>query len=299
MKILITGSTGLVGRSLVIELIKLGYQILEITIEPELSGLYFGSKTEKYIVNDDQQKLKEAIKKFEPKAVIHLASLLTAIDEYPIQQKLLESNIIFFCRILDAVKDLNIELFINTGSFSEFKIQGGNYNPAYFYSATKTASRYFLDYYSESYDFKQTSIVPYTIYGGIDRQKKVIDLLYDSIYNQEQIDLSPGEQILDFIHVSDVVNFYITILRNIEQLPKKSNFNLGTGKGHTLRELAGILENLIGEKSKINWGGKPYRINDVMYAVADITLQKKMFGWDALIDINKGLKMYIENKKEK
>jgi len=296
MRILITGSTGFVGCHLVPKLLNKGHEILELTIEPLLSTKLYGDSTIKHTITDDQQGLTENIESFKPEIIIHLASFLTSADDYQTQTKLLNTNILFFCRVLDAIKNLDINLLINTGTFAEYSKGDDVFDPAYLYSATKTASRSFIDYYSKVYSFKQTTVVPYTIYGGQDRQKKIIDIIYDSIESQTPIDLSPGEQMLDFIHVDDVTDFYLHLIDNSELLPQKANFKLGTGKGHTLKQLANIIEEVTNKKTNINWGGKPYRPADVMYAVADISNQSNLLGWFPKIELSNGIETLIKNK---
>lgn len=296
MRILITGTTGFVGRHLVPKLLNIGHEILELTIEPLLSTKLYCDSTIKYTITDDQQGLTENIESFNPEIVVHLASFLTSADDYQSQTKLLCTNILFFCRVLDAIKNSDLKLFINTGTFAEYFKGDGEFEPAYLYSATKTASRSFLDYYCKVYSFKQTTVVPYTIYGGNDTQKKIIDIIFDSIVSKTPIDLSPGEQVLDFIHIDDVTDFYIHLINNIEILPQKSNFKLGTGIGRTLKQLAEIIETSTKKKTNINWGGKPYRPTDVMYAVADISNQSNLLDWTPKIELLNGIETLVKNK---
>jgi nucleoside-diphosphate-sugar epimerase len=293
MRILITGSTGFVGKNLVPVLLNENYQILEITRNIEKSISLFGEKTEKYQITEDQEALTSAINKFNPEIVIHLAAMLTSADDYETMQKLLNSNINFLCRILDALKETELKLFVNTGTFAEYYKGDGVFDPAYLYSATKTASRSFLDYYSKVYNFKQATIVPYTVYGGKDSQKKIIDIIYDSMSSVLPVDMSPGQQVLDFIHVDDVINVYIKIIKNTELLPKKINFQLGTGVGHTLKKLAEIIENLSHQKANINWGGKPYRKSDIMYAVANIQSLDDILDWQPNLSLKIGVERYL------
>jgi nucleoside-diphosphate-sugar epimerase len=296
MNIVITGSTGFVGQHLVPKLINKRYQTLEITIEPEISEKLYGNKTQKYLITDDQESFMSILEAFKPDVVIHLASSLTSADDYNTLRKLLNTNIVFYCRILDALKNTNLKLFINTGTFAEYFSGDGVFDPAYLYSATKIASRAFLDYYSKVYSFKQATVVPYTIYGGKDTQKKIMDLIYDSIGSATPLDLSPGEQVLDFIHVDDVTDFYVKIIENIELLPQKFNFQLGTGVGHTLKQVAAIIEEITQQKTNINWGGKSYRPSDVMYAVANNDEQLKQIKWEASLSLKEGIENFIKIK---
>lgn len=297
MNVIITGSTGFVGRHLVTKLIFEKCQILELTRSIDVSTQLYGDNTKKFLIDDDQEALVKTIEEFKPDIIIHLASFLTSSDDYNSLNKLLDSNISFFCRLLDAIKNVDLKLFVNTGTFAEYFKGDNDFDPAYLYAATKTASRSFLDYYSKVYNFKQTTVVPYTIYGGNDTQKKIIDIIYDSIKSKTPIDLSPGEQVLDFIHVDDVTDFYILLIKNFNKLPQKTNFQLGTGVGHTLKQVAQIVENMSSYKTNLNWGGKEYRPSDVMYAVADIVPLNELLGYKIRYSLEKGINDYVKIKE--
>jgi nucleoside-diphosphate-sugar epimerase len=284
MRIIVTGSTGFIGRNLIPALLKENNQVLELTRSEEKSESLFGESTVKFQITDEQDALKIVVEQFNPEIVIHLAAMLTSSDEYESMHRLIDSNIVFLCRIL------------NTGTFAEY-FNGDMVNePAYLYAATKTASRSFVDYYSKAYKFKQVTVIPYTVYGGKESQKKIIDIIIDSIFSDIPIDLTPGDQILDFIHIDDVIKLFLRVIEKEDFLPSKSNIFAGTGKGTSLKQLAKIIEDKTGKKTNINWGGKPYRPTDVMYAVADISRQFHLLKWKPLIDIKEGISHFINSK---
>ena len=233
------------------------------------------------------------ISKFHPDVVIHLASYLTASDSYEDINNLLDSNIYFLNKVLNAVSKLNLKLFINTGTFSEYYYGDEKLIPAYFYAATKTAGRSFVDYYSLVNGFKQCTVIPYTIYGPNDSQKKILNIIYDSTKSDTPYELTAGDQVLDFIHVDDIVDLYIQIVKNIENLPKKNIFKAGTGIGYSLREVAKIIEQITNSKANIKWGSKKYRKSDVMYAVSDISHTKKILNWKPKISFKDGLNFFL------
>lgn len=290
-KILITGSTGFVGKHLVPKLVNEGYEILEITRDIAKSTNLFKDTTSKLLLDDDN--FKDKIVAFKPAIVIHLASYLTSSDNWTDVEKLVNTNILFLSKILDAVSSVDLKLFVNTGTFAEYFKGDDVLQPAYFYAATKTASRAIVDYYANAYNFKQTTIVPYTIYGGNDSQKKIIDIIFDSTLNEKPLDLSPGEQVLDFIHINDVTNFYISVVNNLKKLPNKTNFKLGTGIGHNLKQVAIYIEEITSRKTNINWGGKDYRNSDVMFAIANLENIKSITDWEPKILLKEGIKKLI------
>lgn len=298
MKILITGSTGYVGQILLPKLIDLKYKIFEVTIEPEKSKSLYADKTQQFYFSDNTLiKLSSEVEKFGPDVVIHLASYLTSSDKYNDMIRLLDANINFTCTILDSLKNSKIKLFINTGSMAEYFKGNGKLDPAYLYAATKSASRVFVDYYSKVYNFKYITVIPYTIYGKNFNQKKIIDIIYDSFYSNDPLELTEGNQLLDFIHVDDVTDFYLLLLKKINSFKNGDVFHLGTGRGHSLREIENIMSKIIKKKPNIKWGAKKYRYRDVMYAVANISKQYRKFGWKAKINIEDGIRKMIQRKE--
>ncbi|MFS2187015.1 NAD-dependent epimerase/dehydratase family protein [Mucilaginibacter sp. Mucisp84] len=296
MNVLITGSTGFLGKHLVPKVIEAGHHVLELTRDADKSEKLFGITTSKYVVTDDQDALTDALDVFKPEIAIHLASYLTSSDSYVDMKRLLDSNLLYMMRLMDALKTSKLRFFINTGTFAEYFKGDANIDPAYLYAATKSASRYFVDYYSKAYGFKAATVIPYTIYGGNDSQKKIIDYIYESIITPEPVNMSPGGQVLDFIHVNDVVDFYLELISNYQSVPGKSVFKVGTGVGHTIKQLAEIIAQKSGTPCNINWGGKSYRPTDVMYAVADTSLQKDLFNWDAKVVLETGVEDYLRTK---
>ena len=292
MNILVTGSTGFVGRNLLPMLIDKGHNIIEVTVEPEQSVKLYGDKTNKIPVSSNQEKFTDNIKRCNPEIVIHLASYLTASDDYNSLIKLLDANTYFLGRLLDSLKSTNVKLFINTGTFAEYFKGDGIFEPAYLYAATKTASRFLLKYYSKTYNFNHGTVTPYTIYGGKDSQKKLIDLIIDSLDSEVALDLSPGEQILDFIHVRDVAGFFVHLVENYNSVSNGDNYMLGTGKGTSIKQLVKLIEDQSGKKANINWGGKPYRKNDLLYAVADPKSFSEL-NWVSKITLSEGIQMLV------
>ncbi len=292
MKILLTGGSGYVGSHLLPELLRTGHQVLQIlrgpvgTRQKLLSTLHVDQKHGEFV---------RTIREFSPEVCIHLAAYLSPDDDYHTVQELVESNILFTTRVLDAIKNTTLKYFVNTGTFAEYLEGDDTLDPAYFYAATKTATRSILQYYAGAYGFDYTTVVPYTIYGGNTLQNKIIDIIFQSIGSTLPVGLTPGEQVLDFIHIEDVVGFYLMLVEAYESSSIES-IPLGTGRGHTLRQLATIIEAEAGGTVNINWGVKPYRPRDTHYAVANMAPVYARWGWRPKIDLITGVKKYIKSR---
>ncbi len=287
MRILLTGGTGYVGKYLLAELLRNKFDVgLLIRSSSNLRE----NRSIKYFLLSDKN-WKSYVKEFNADVVIHLASYLTSLDDETSIDNLLESNILFGTHLLDAIKDTELKLFVNTGTMSEYEKE--EVSPAYLYAATKTAFRSIIKYYQNRYKFKSVNVIPYTIYGGRDVRKKLIDFIYESTRTLESIDMSPGYQILDFIHIDDVVKFYITLLNNYQKLDEEEYVvHLGTGKGTSPRKIASLMDsnNL---KTNVNWGGIPYRPIDTMYSVAPKSEFFSIISYTITISIEDGIILYI------
>ena len=293
--VLITGASGTVGSALLKELIQTGSYKIAVTVSSDFIENELLNEKVCYIDYMDSNFKKNVIN-FSPDSVIHLASLSTANDDISNIRKLVDSNIIFISILLDALKETNVGLFLNTGSFSEYSSEDGVLNPAYFYAATKTASRAILSYYKNLIKMKTCTIIPYTIYGSKNKSKKVFDYVLESINSEVSIPMTKGDQILDFIHMSDVVSFFSHILENEKLLVDNEDYHLGIGQGTSIKDLARIAEEVSGLKTNISWGEINYRNTDIMRAVAPVNNFKNHLGWAPKIGIKEGILMSYNKK---
>jgi CDP-paratose synthetase len=191
-------------------------------------------------------------------------------------------------------------LFVNTGSFAEYRKGPRKIDNSYLYSATKSAFRPILDYYANLLGFKYVTAVPYSVYGGVPTIKRIMDYMMEAKDAENPIDMTAGEQILDFIHVDDIVEFYVAVIQKLDKfldLEQGYEFHLGTGRGYTLREVSQMLESIIGHPLNIRWGGRQYRERDTMYAVAPISYNSEPGLWKSQIGLREGLKRFCKNRE--
>jgi len=292
MKILITGATGFVGRNF-IEKIK-GHEVGLVVLDKKEAEEFYADKF--VLIESKSKDFKEKVKKFNPELVIHLASYLTSAHDSETVKKLLSANIEFGTMLLDALLETDIKCFVNTGSFAEYLNGPGKLDPAYLYTATKIAFRQILDFYRKLKGFKVVQVVPYTIYGLKDTRKKVMDYIIDSLDAKAPVEMTKGEQIVDFVYITDVDDFYLAVIVNINKIKGDyQEYHLGTGKGTSIQEVAKTIEEISGKKANIKWGALPYRERDVMKATAP-TEKAEELGWKAKVTLRQGLKMMMEEE---
>ncbi len=294
-KILITGATGFVGINLLSKLSNEEKYSLSLVVRDKNKAIkLFGDKLQYIEFNEKDLSYKQKIKDFNPEIVIHLASYSTSKYDTGSLEELLNSNIRFGSLILDALLETDVKYFINTGSFSEYYKGIEDLDPAYLYSATKIAFRQMVDFYRKTIGFKVVQVVPYTIYGPNDVGKKVIHYIIDSINSLEYVPMTEGNQVLDFVYITDVADFYLNLINNIKTLKNDYNeYHLGTGVGTSIREVATIIEEITNKKTNIKWGSIPYRPRDIMHTVAPISKAIAELKWKPMISIKEGLEKTI------
>lgn len=294
MKVALTGITGFVGMSLMPQLLALGkgYEFLTLNIDVEEANSKYPVDQYTHFRHVHTTDL-ESLVEFNPEVVLHLATITTAANNTEIIHPMIAANIEFGVLLLDALQRCdNFKLFVNTGSFAEFRFGPDHFDSAYLYTATKTAFRAFVKYYADlGRGFRYITAIPYSVYGGTMTVKRLFDYMAESLDAAQPVDMTAGEQVLDFIHVDDVAGFFAYVVSHSDEfmaLPENGmDFHLGTGIGTSIREVATIMESISDQHCNINWGGRPYRARDIMKAIAPV--ERNQTNWKAHISLCEGI----------
>jgi dTDP-L-rhamnose 4-epimerase len=101
-----------------------------------------------------------------------------------------------------------------------------------------------------------------------------------------------GAEKRDFVFIDDVVQSITLALEN-SILFNYETYNIGTGKGTSILEIAHCLADEIGGTTPINLTGQ-YRVGDIRHAWADITKARKDFGYQPRFSLEEGLKRFVK-----
>lgn len=289
MNILVTGATGFIGKNLIPLLTEQGYK-LTVIVRNSNFPCEWASGAVKTIVDDqDAESLIKTFKNSGFDGVIHLATYFCSSHRAEDIRSLIESNITFGARIAEAAVNENVKWFINTGSFWQH-YNGLEYSPVNLYAATKQGFEVILDYYRENSSTCFTTLELGDTYGENDVRSKLLNIWRKIIGTDESLAMSPGEQMIDLLHVSDVCNGFLLLVKNLESQAEYYN-----GKSHflagnemiSIRNLAKLAETVSGKKLNIVWGGRPYREREIMIPSFKGTA---LPGWSPRIQLKDGLK---------
>lgn len=270
MNIVVTGATGFIGKHLVKELMK--NHNVYILVRPSSNYSFLG--VNHIITFDDRNEneiewLGETFRKEKIDGIIHLASLYLAQHKSCEIKNLILSNLYLGTALLEACKQSGVKWFLNTGTIwqnYEAEDYSDTYNPVNLYAATKQAFMTISKYYTETSNIRFSTIKLCDTYGPNDTRKKIYSLFEQVGKSGEILDMSPGEQLIDIVHINTVVEKFISLINILADKNKefRNEYVVTSGKQMSLKNLASQYEKEHKVKLHINWGGKPYREREVM-----------------------------------
>ncbi len=289
---IITGGTGYIGSHVVKLLLKEGWKV-GVIAQPKFGYGNIAdiiSEVEIFDYTGSINTLIEFFKKFNADVVMHLAAAV--ITNYKPEQipLLINSNIGFGTEILEAMRQSRTRLFIGTGSYWQ-NYNSKDYNPVDLYAATKEAFEKILQYYVDAFGIRAITLRLFDVYGEDDRRPKLWNLLKEIAGTDNSIDLSPGEQYLDMVHVEDVARAYMAAYELLHSNGEIVNFIYGVATGvlRPLKEIVALFQDILGKKINCNWGGKEYKEREVMRPCQDYQI---LPNWQPITSLEEGFRKF-------
>lgn len=287
MKVLMTGATGFIGSQLAQRLVVEGHE-LAIVVRPESQLDILQAvlpQIQVHVYDGSYASLLQTLQAAQPAVVIHVASLFLAQHKPEDVARLIDSNLNFPTLLLQAMSDLGIKRFINTGT-SWQHYQNEAYNPVNLYAATKQAFEALLAYYVEAQGFKAITLKLFETYGPGDTRPKLFSLLRKTARSGETLRMSPGGQLLDLVYIDDVLDAYLLAMVRLPDVTKAECYAVSNPARLSLRELVRIYGETVGRSVNVQWGGLPYRTREVL---EPWTGRKLLPGWLAHVALAEGI----------
>jgi len=130
---------------------------------------------------------------------------------------------------------------------------------------------------------------PFGPFQTASKQQGIIGTLIARGLADERIEMwGDGSAVRDFIYIDDVLDALDLVSRDQSRF---RIFNIGRGEGHSLREIVGRVQKLLGRELKLDWNdGRP---SDVPVSIVSPTRAREVLGWTPRTPLEQGLEKTI------
>lgn len=301
MKLLVTGGAGYVGSHCCKAFAQAGWDV--VVFDNFSRGwkdfVKWGDCVEGDILNPDD--LKSAIETHKPDAVAHFAALAYVGESVQHPDIYYRNNTQGSLNILEAMRDGGVKnlLFsstcatygvplampiheelpqnpINPYGWSKLIVEKMMWDFSHAYDMTCTALRYFNAAGADSEGEigerhePETHVIPLAIRGAM-KDDYTFTILGDDF------DTRDGSCVRDYIHVEDLADAHKRAIEYMAGGGASNYFNLGTGSGTTVKEIADAVEARSGKPMRRRIGDR--RPGDPPALVADASKARDVLGW--------------------
>lgn len=294
-RILVTGAAGFVGAVLTRRLLADGHAVHTLfkstTAQWRLAGIERDLHRHQVDLRDEEA-IRKVIASIRPEVIYHLATH----GAYPAQTDadgIIQTNILGTWNILKALEHIDYEVFVNTGSSSEYGFKDyamretDLLEPNSYYSVAKCAQTLLCQHVAKTESRPITTFRLFSVYGPFEEPSRLIPTLIRRCLNGEDLTLVDPEIARDFIYVDDVVDAYLRTDK-LSQL-RGEIINIGTGVQSPIKQVVELILQHTSAKVTCHWGAMPSRIWDAKTWVADCTKSTRLLGWRPTTMLSEGL----------
>jgi nucleoside-diphosphate-sugar epimerase len=130
---------------------------------------------------------------------------------------------------------------------------------------------------------------PFPFYGPYEGSHKFVPMLLQACRDEKTVALTEGGQIRDYSFVGDIAHG-IMQLTLMEPFPNGEIVNLACGKQRSLRRIGEAAQRVAGGGGHLDWGAKPYRDDDIMTLLADVSKATRLLGQRSITPLDEGLR---------
>lgn len=299
MKYVVTGGAGFIGRYTARLLVKLGHSV------DIIDNFHAGKKENLETILDkinlhqidirNKQKMTEILRGCD--GVFHAAAMTSVPESYENPQEYFDVNVRGTENICEIAKDENLRVVFASsssvyGTVDKIPIkESAEKKPINPYGKTKLDCEIMAKKYANN-GLEVLGLRYFNVYGKgqTGTYAGVITKFLEKIELNEPFRINgDGNQIRDFIHVEDVAQANLVAM---ESKIKNGFFNIGTGIGTSINDLAHLMMNISGHKKD------PIFVEpldgDIKLSQSETNLTRKHLNWSFEINLEEGLKKLIK-----
>jgi UDP-arabinose 4-epimerase len=301
--ILVTGGAGYIGSHACKALARAGY--LPVAYDDLSRGHREAVRWGPCIEGDiaDRARVCATIAEYEIVAVMHFAGFAYVGESVGDPSLYYRNNLCGTLALLDSMREAGVGEIVFSSTCATYGTpeavpirETSPQNPVNPYGETKLAIERVLHWYGEAYAIRSVSLRYFNAAGadlegeiGEDHQPEthLIPLVLQAALGQRSTvevygtdyPTPDGTAIRDYIHVEDLAGAHLRALERLRAGGDTIAVNLGTGQGHSVREVIAAVE-AIGS-CKVPACDAPRRPGDPPVLVADPSLAREALGWRA------------------
>ncbi|MBV8731705.1 MAG: UDP-glucose 4-epimerase GalE [Acidobacteriia bacterium] len=301
MQILISGGAGYIGSHTAKRLAQAGYE--PIVLDNLRYGHRWAVRWGPFVEMDlsDREGLAQVFNEYRIEAVIHFAAFAYVGESMREPAAYFRNNVVNTLNLLDAMRERGVGriVFSSTcatyGEPREIPIPENHpQHPVNPYGESKLMVERLLAWYGQAYGLGWTAL-RYFNAAGADPDGEIGEVhdpethlipraIAASMGDLPALDLfgtdydtPDGTAVRDYIHVTDLADAHLKALLRLERGGASGAFNLGTGQGHSVREVITMVEQVSGRKVPVN--ESPRRAGDPPMLVANPARAGRELGW--------------------
>jgi UDP-glucose-4-epimerase GalE len=300
-KILVTGGAGYVGSHTCKALAAAGY--IPIVLDNLSTGHRWAVKWGPLVVADiaDRSRVESVVKEFGVVAVIHFAAHAYVGESVRQPQKYFENNVTKTLALLDTLLEVGISKIVLSSSCATYGVphkmpigEGDPQRPINPYGESKLFAEKILYWYEVACGIRHINLRYFNAAGADpdgqigedhDPETHLIPLVIAAAQGVNPMfeifgsdyDTPDGTAVRDYVHVCDLADAHVKAIDYLVAEGHSASVNLGTGCGHSVREVISAVEAVSGRAVPIIEG--PRRTGDPAMLIANPKLGKNLLGW--------------------
>jgi len=299
--VLVTGGAGYIGSHACKALAEEGYT--PVTFDNLVYGhrdaVRWGPLEEGDIL--DRSKLDKVIETYRPSAVMHFAAYAYVGESVRDPRRYYRNNVAGTLNLLESVVDHDIQRFVFSSTCAIYGVpnevpipESHPQHPINPYGRSKRVIEQMLEDFGAAYGLRSMSLRYFNAAGADpegmigedhDPETHLIPLALDAaagrrpevtIFGQDY-DTPDGTCIRDYVHVSDLADAHLRALRALESGASTAAYNLGTGVGHSVKEVIQVVRDVTGRHIREVAGAR--RPGDPPRLISDPGSVGRALGW--------------------
>ena len=301
LNILVTGGAGYIGSHTCKALAAAGF--MPVAYDNLVFGHEWAVKWGPLARGDilDRGRLEEVFRQYKPSAIMHFAAYAYVGESVEQPAKYYRNNVAGTLTLLEAMRDHGVDQMVYSSTCATYGRpqmipipEHHPQNPVNPYGASKLMVEQILADFSAAYGLRSISLRYFNAAGADadgeigedhDPETHLIPLVLQTaagkrpnitIYGTDY-DTPDGTCIRDYVHVSDLAEAHVLALKALSSNGSSANYNLGTGRGFSVREVIQTAHSVTGRVIPVREG--PRRPGDPPRLVADATRANTELGW--------------------